>query len=140
MQQIIEFTTNNALLVSGLLASALAVVFYELRAKQRDIASLSVSQAVRLINAGGKVLDVRSNEQYLNGHVLDAQNFPEAQLLENPESKLSGGSNVLLVCDNGSNSGGCAARLRKAGYENVFNLRGGIEEWRRDNLPLISGK
>ena len=140
MQQIIEFTTNNALLVAGLVASGLAVLFYELRAKQRDIASLSVPQAVRLINEGGQVVDVRASEQFLNGHVLDARNLPEAQLLENPDSTLGSGGNVLLVCDNGTNSGGCVARLRKAGHENVFNLRGGIEEWRRDNLPLVSGK
>jgi len=140
MQQIIEFTTNNALLVAGLVASGLAVLFYELRAKQRDIASLSIPQAVRLINDGGRVVDVRPSEQFLNGHLLDARNVPEPELLADPGDKLSDSGNVLLVCDSGATSGGCVARLRKAGHENVFNLRGGLEEWRRDNLPLVSGK
>jgi rhodanese-related sulfurtransferase len=27
--------------------------------------------------------------------------------------------------------------LRKAGYENVFSLRGGLGTWRSDNLPLV---
>jgi len=140
MQQLIEFTNNNALLVAGLLASGLAVIFYELRSQQRNIASLSIPQAVRLINSGARVVDVRPNEQFLNGHLLDARNLPEAKLLENPDAAVGSADSMLLVCDSGASSGGCVARLRKAGHENVFNLRGGLEEWRRENLPLVSGQ
>jgi rhodanese-related sulfurtransferase len=44
---------------------------------------------------------------------------------------------LLTVCDNGSLSGKAASLLRKAGYENVFSLRGGLGTWRAENLPLV---
>jgi rhodanese-related sulfurtransferase len=43
---------------------------------------------------------------------------------------------LLTVCDSGQTSGKAAAVLRKAGYENSFSLRGGIQAWRAENLPL----
>jgi rhodanese-related sulfurtransferase len=139
MPDIIEFASNNALLVSGLMASALAVIFYELKLKAQTIASLSIPLAVRMINDGGAIIDVRSSEQFLNGHIIDSSNVPEATLLESPDGHIAGKNNVLLVCATGSGSGGAVSKLRKAGHENVFSIRGGIEEWRRENLPLVDG-
>jgi rhodanese-related sulfurtransferase len=44
---------------------------------------------------------------------------------------------VLTVCDNGTSSGKAANRLRKAGYDKVFSLQGGLNGWRAQNLPLV---
>ena len=140
MQEVIEFAGNNALLTTGLIASGLAVIFYELRLKARDIASLGVPMAVRLINDGSAVIDVRASERYLDGHIIDARNVPEEQLLKNAGDHAGKDRKVLLVCDTGARSGGCVAQLRKEGHDNVFSLRGGLEEWRKENLPLVSGK
>ena len=139
MPDIIEFASNNALLVSGLTASALAVIFYELKLKAQSIASLSLPVAVRMINDGGAVIDVRPSEQYLNGHIIDSSNVPEATLLKSPAEHVANKERVLLVCATGSGSGGAVAQLRKAGHDNVFSISGGIDEWRRENLPLVSG-
>ena len=43
---------------------------------------------------------------------------------------------LLTVCDSGQTSPKAAAVLRKAGYENSFSLRGGIQACRAENLPL----
>ncbi|MBT8422870.1 MAG: rhodanese-like domain-containing protein [Gammaproteobacteria bacterium] len=137
MQEFIEFAGNNVLLVTGLLASGFAAIFYELRVKARNIASLSVPVAVRMINDGSKVVDIRDAEQFAAAHIVDSTNIPRADL--NGESKpVKSGKNVVLVCDTGSASGDCVAQLRKDGHENVFSLRGGLAEWRKENLPLVS--
>jgi rhodanese-related sulfurtransferase len=44
------------------------------------------------------------------------------------------------VCKNGVASGKAATRLVKAGFTNVATLAGGIEAWRRADLPLAKGK
>jgi rhodanese-related sulfurtransferase len=44
---------------------------------------------------------------------------------------------VLICCDTGVISGGAARRLSGLGFTQVANLRGGLNAWRRDNLPLI---
>jgi len=137
MQEIVDFANNNLLLVTGLIASGLAAVFYELRLKARNVASLGIPMAVRMINDGSKIVDVRPAEKYAAGHIVDARNIPQDTLL-NDTSVLDAKKNVVLVCDTGANSGECVAKLRKDGLENVFSLRGGLEEWRKENLPLVS--
>ena len=138
MQELVEFASNNALLVTGLIASGLAAVFYELRLKARNIASLGTPMVVQMINEGGKVVDVRTAELFAGGHIVDARNVPQQELLDDSSAVKTQKKNIVLVCDNGTQSGECVARLRKDGHENVFSLRGGLEDWRKENLPLIS--
>ena len=138
MQELAEFTAQNALLVSGLIASALAVVFYELKIKARGIASLSPAMAVRLINNGSTVVDVRTADQFATGHIVNARNMPEAQLLQSSDALAKHKKGTLLVCDNGMRSAECAAKLRKEGIDNVFSIKGGVSAWQQDNLPTVS--
>jgi rhodanese-related sulfurtransferase len=135
METLVEFANNNLLLVTGLLAAGLAATFYELRLKARNIASLSIPLAVRMINQGGRVIDVRQAEKFASGHIVDARNIDRETLLKSPEQIKK--KNTVLVCDTGADSGECVAQLRKKGMENVFSLRGGLEEWRKENLPLV---
>lgn len=140
MQALVEFinaSTMNMILVTGLMASLLAVIFYELKLKARNIASLSIPLTVRMINRGGRVVDVRPADRFAAGHIVDAKNIPQQELLKNPEDLKRKNKDVILVCDTGASSGECVARLRKDGFENVYSLRGGLEDWRKENLPLV---
>ena len=138
MQDLVQFSTDNWILVSGFIASGLAVIFYELKLKAQGISSVTTSVAVQLINSGFRVVDVRESEKYAGGHIIDADNVPEAELLAKPDriSKLKKGA--VLVCDHGSHSASCAAKLRKQGVEKVFSLKGGLHAWRQENLPVVS--
>jgi rhodanese-related sulfurtransferase len=44
---------------------------------------------------------------------------------------------LLVVCDTGTSSGRAAGTLRKAGFENAFSLKGGLNAWRTENLPVV---
>ncbi len=138
MQELVEFASNNMLLVTGLIASALAAIFYELRLKTQNLASLGTPAVVRMINDGSKVIDVRTAEQFTGGHIVDARNVPKQELLNDSSAVQNQKKNIVLVCDTGAQSGECVVFLRKDGHQNIFSLRGGLEEWRKENLPLIS--
>jgi rhodanese-related sulfurtransferase len=43
---------------------------------------------------------------------------------------------VVLVCASGARSSRAVGLLRKAGYENVRSLAGGLAAWREANLPV----
>ena len=138
MQDIAEFISNNLLLATGLLASGLAVIFYELRLQARNVGGVSIPAVVRMINDGSKIIDVRPAELFTAGHIVDARNIGKQELLDAADKTLAKHKkNVVLVCDNGAGSAECATKLRKDGYENVFSLRGGLDEWRKENLPLV---
>ena len=138
MQDIIEFTNQNIWLVTGLVASGLAVIFFELRLKARDIGSLSTSLAVSAINNGTAVIDVRPAEQFATGHIVDAHNMLAADLDAAKEPLTKNKKGNVLVGENGASSAECAARLRKQGIDNVFSLKGGVMAWQQENLPIVS--
>jgi rhodanese-related sulfurtransferase len=137
MDQIIEYTNNNLLLVAGTVMIALAVIFYELRMQVSSVAAMSSSQVVGLINQGAKIVDIRPSANFDAGHIVDALNIPGPELVGEQSQKLKKAKSIVLVCDDGSKSGQSATTMRKEGFENTFSLQGGMTAWQRDNLPIV---
>jgi rhodanese-related sulfurtransferase len=138
MAQLAEFATNHPFLVAGLIAALLAVIVHEIRLKSQAISQVSVVDAVRLINKGAVVIDVRNAEAYQAGHIVNARHVALDTLDADkpPLSKLKA-KPVLAVCDTGGSAAKAANTLRQKGFENTFSLRGGLAAWRAQNLPLI---
>lgn len=137
MNQLIEFASNHPVLVAAVIAAWLAVLFYELRLRSTGTTHISTADAVRLINKGAVVIDVREPAQFQAGHIVNARNVELARIEKDSDAVKHKNKVVLTVCDNGVTSGKAAALLRKAGHANVFSLRGGLAGWRADNLPLV---
>ena len=138
MAQLVEFTGNHLLLVAGLLAALAAVTFYELRLRAQGATHVTTADAVRLINKGALVVDVRKAEEFEKGHIVNARNVPLDQMQKGDDAINKQKNKILLaVCADGSSAGRAAGHLRKAGYENAFSLKGGLAGWRADNLPLV---
>jgi rhodanese-related sulfurtransferase len=137
MGQIVEFAANHVWLVTGLLVASLAVMFNELRLRAQGATHVSAADAVRLINRGALVIDVRKPEEYQTGHIVNARNVPVERVQQGDEINKKKDKILLAVCADGMSSGRAAGHLRKAGYENAFSLKGGLAGWRADNLPLV---
>ena len=138
MAQLAEFAGNHVWLVAGLLAAWAAVMFYELKLRSHGATHVTTADAVRLINKGALVIDVRKPEEYVKGHIVNARNVPLERVQQDDSAINKQKSKILLpVCGDGATSGRAAGHLRKAGYENAFSLKGGIAGWRADNLPLV---
>lgn len=138
MGKIFEFAANNPWLATGTIAMALAVIFYELRQKAGGLASVTSAQAVRLINQGARVIDIRDEGPFDAGHIVDAKNIPAAKLEDQLDQKLKKAKSIIVVCDTGSRSGQAVAALRRGGHDNAFNLQGGLAGWRSENLPVVT--
>jgi len=136
MSQLLEFIGNHPLLAVGVVAAGLAVLFNELRMRSQAVGALSTAQAVQLINNGAAVLDIRSAEDFSASRLIDSQNVAPDELAQH--KKLKAKKNVLLVCENGTKSSRALNVLRKADFDNVFILKGGIAAWQQDRLPVES--
>ena len=135
MGQLAEFAGNHPYLVLGLFGAWGAVMFYELKLKAQGITQVSATDAVKLINKGAIVVDVRNIDAYETGHIVNARNIPLAGL---PDKLLKHKKKVLLtVCDTGTNSGKAVNLLRKTGCEKVFSLKDGLRGWQGENYPLV---
>lgn len=96
--------------------------------------------AGRLERATGvAVVDVRGPDEFRGplGHILVASNVPIDEL-PGRLSELGGfkGSPLVVVCRTDKRSAAAAALLRNAGFHDVQVLRGGMERWNRQGLPV----
>lgn len=83
------------------------------------------------------ILDVRSDDEWADGHIPGAIHAPLGRLLQRlPRLPLPTGGRVVVQCQSGSRSGIAASLLRTHGI-NAQNLRGGITEWARDGHAVV---
>ncbi|MDQ0416362.1 rhodanese-related sulfurtransferase [Croceifilum oryzae] len=75
-------------------------------------------------------VDVRTIEEYEEGHIPDSLHIPLDQL-EQRQEELAGfkDQNILLVCRSGVRSVYAAEVLADHGYTHLYNLKGGMLEW-----------
>lgn len=138
MGQLFEFIGNHPVIVAGIVASGLAVLFYELRLRLAGAVHVSAADAVRLINKGALVVDVRKPEEFAAGHIVNARNVALDKLQQGDDSIGKKKDKILLtVCDTGVAAGRAADLLRRAGYQNSFSIKGGLIGWRAENLPVV---
>lgn len=74
------------------------------------------------------LLDVRSVQEFNEGHLLGALNLPLGEL-KNKVSLLipNHGQTIIVYCKMGSRSLKAATILNKMGYINVYQLKGGLD-------------
>ena len=138
MQQFLEYVANHPVLVGATVLLALAALAYEWSRARGGGLSVGPTDAVRLMNQGALVLDVRSRDQYDTGHVIDARNVPSADRSQSVETlKKYREKPVLTCCETGMTASAAARTLRDQGFSKVASLRGGLQAWRAENLPLV---
>lgn len=138
MQQLIEYIGHHPYLAGGAVVAFVVVAVFELRAKGEAYAALSAMQAVRLMNQGALVIDLRGKELFDAGHIGEARNVPVAGLESSAESLTKWrDKNIIIYCDTGRDGAIAARTLTKLGFAKAFNLDGGLNAWLKDNLPVV---
>jgi rhodanese-related sulfurtransferase len=139
MSQLVEFLTAHPIMVGVTVALAAAAVTIEVRHRSRGGVAVGPNDAVRLMNAGAVVLDVRKAEEFAASHIIDARNIPQAELAQQADSlKKYREKPVIVCCESGVTGNAAVTTLKSQGFTKVVNLRGGLSAWRQENLPLVS--
>jgi rhodanese-related sulfurtransferase len=138
MERLIEYITRHPFLAGGTAVLALAVLAYEASRARSGGQSVGPMDAVRLINEGALLLDVRTQAEFDAGHILDARHVPQDQIASSGEVlKRYKDKVVIACCESGMRSGAAARVLQAQGFTKVVNLKGGLQSWRAENLPLV---
>jgi len=118
---------------------ALAVAAYEAsRARAGGGLSVGPTEAVRMLNQGAVLVDVRSQAEFDSGHIIESKHLPVEQVGQAAESlKKFKDKPVIVCCESGNRSAAAGRELRAQGFTQVANLRGGLQAWRADGLPLV---
>lgn len=138
-QQLIAFIGNHWILFTAL-AVIIALLVHNLVVSGKG--SVDPAGATELINRkDALVLDVRPAADFAQGHIVNARNIPL-----NGFAKQTGSLHkhkerpILVACRSGSQSSIACRQLRKEGFGEVYNLRGGILAWQSADLPLSRKK
>ncbi|HNL65653.1 MAG TPA: rhodanese-like domain-containing protein, partial [Ferruginibacter sp.] len=102
--------------------------------------SLNAEEFEKQLNAtpNAQVLDVRTQDEYLSGHLKNAllADWTDPNEFQRRIAFIDKHKPLFVYCLSGGRSAAAAARLRKMGYENVYELRGGTNAWRAAGKPL----
>ena len=130
---------NNLALVALFLASGVMLLWPEIsRLTGAGGSEIGTLDATRLMNqAGTLVLDVRDEKEFAEGHLPRARHVPlkelEARVGELAKFKSKP---VIVTCRGGARAGAAARMLRAQGFTTVYQLKGGLAEWRKASLPV----
>ncbi|MEE4362083.1 MAG: rhodanese-like domain-containing protein [Pseudomonadales bacterium] len=136
MAQLFEFVSNHFFLVGGFLVLLVLFVLNETRRGGREV---SAQELVNLVNRDeAVVLDVRDRKEYQAGHITSALNIPFPTLEKRiDELKPHRDRTLVVICKMGQHSNAAGTLLRKAGFEKVARLSGGMMAWRNASLPVV---
>ena len=140
--ELTAFIARHPLLWLALAGLTLALVANEVAGLFRGYKGLRPAGLTALVNRDNAlVVDLRPIGDFEKGHIPGSKNVQMSQF--DPEAKQLAAAKslpVVLVCKAGQVAGGAAKRLRKAGFERVYVLDGGIGAWQQDGLPLAKGR
>ncbi|MCO5232711.1 MAG: thioredoxin fold domain-containing protein [Chitinophagales bacterium] len=101
---------------------------------------LDVKEFSEAVKDGAKVqlIDVRTPGEYSQGHITDAQNFDwNGQYFDLQISNLDKSQPVYIYCLSGGRSASAAKKMVNEGFT-IYELKGGINNWRANNMPEIA--
>jgi rhodanese-related sulfurtransferase len=135
----IEFVGNHPGLFAALGAILALLAWTAVRERLLGIRSVGPAEATLLIShKDAVVVDVREPHEVKDGTILNAVHIPVGQVKDSLGKLEKFRDRPIIVgCRSGSRSGSAAAALVKAGFGEVYNLRGGMMAWQNANLPLV---
>lgn len=138
MEEFIDFASRNYFLFIALLAVITLIVVTELRRFGRGYKMITPAEAVMLINKeDALVLDVRETKEHNQGSIIDAKHVAISALSEKANNLAEDKDRPILVfCKMGNRSSEACKLLLKNDYTKVYNLKGGMNAWVNDQLPI----
>ena len=99
---------------------------------------ITAEEAQAMMDGDVIILDVRTQEEFNNGHIRNAILIPDYEIKEKIEEIISNKNKTILVyCKTGVRSEKVARELIDLGYINVYDF-GGIEAWRGEIVWDVS--
>lgn len=89
----------------------------------------------KLRNGDATLVDVREYAEFAGGRVEGAKLLPLGEL-EKRHTELDHSKPVYVMCRTGNRSGQAQKKLKNLGFENVINVAGGFEAWKKEDLPF----
>jgi rhodanese-related sulfurtransferase len=101
-----------------------------------EVPTVDPAGALRRLQAGAVLLDVRESDEWDTGHAPDASWIPMGDLGARSH-ELAGDRPIIVVCRSGGRSARVTGVLLSAGYD-AANLAGGMQAWAAAGLSVVT--
>jgi rhodanese-related sulfurtransferase len=81
------------------------------------------------------LVDVREHAEFAGGRIDGAKLIPLGEI-EKRHSEIDHSKPIYVMCRTGNRSAQAQAKLKSLGFENVVNVAGGFEAWKKEDLPF----
>lgn len=141
MQQFGEFVVNHWDLFLALALILMMLYGGTISSRMSGFNHIDPTGTVRLMSHDDALLlDVREDGEFAEGHIAGAHHIPLGSLTSRlTELDSAKQRPVVVACRSGHRSGVACRQLRKQGFEQVYNLRGGMMAWQNASLPVDRG-
>jgi len=135
---VLHFLQNNIWTVLIALTSGVMLLWSFFGNRLRGIKEIDLVAAMQRINhQNALVLDVREQNEYDAGHIINSKLIPAGKLLERiGELEKYRERPIIVLCRSGQRSSSACAVLGKQGFTQAHTLSGGILAWQKASLPL----
>lgn len=138
MEKVVQFLLEHWAL-SGLFALLLVVFLVnEFRNRSFGIPSVNCPELVNLINhSRAAVIDIRDEALFSGGHIIGATHLRQQdfEAKKNTFNKFKARP-MVVVCEQGAQSPKAAQWLLDQGFKEIYYLKGGLQAWRAENMPV----
>ncbi len=147
---------NNKLTIAALIVAAFLIggAVYHAKAPSSQIGQAQQENKTIYMNLSAKdfaqkieeykndpntiILDVRTQDEFNQGHIEGAQNLDfYSPLFANELNSLDKNKRYFIYCRSGNRSGQTMQLMKQLGFKEVYNLQYGIKDWQSNNLPLV---
>ena len=91
-----------------------------------------------IAETGTQIIDVRTPEEFAEGHIQGAVNIPvESSDFLDAVADLDPDATYAVYCRSGNRSQGAVASMASAGITEIYELESGTVGWTGEGLPLV---
>ena len=95
--------------------------------REIDEKDIELEELKKLQKEGAMIVDVRSPQEYREGHIDGAISIPEYEIKKEIENRIPDkNKNIVVYCSSGGRSKKAQKQLKKLGYNQVYNLYNGL--------------
>ena len=113
----------------------IGAAFLLLRPQSALPSEVQAAQAYDMYQKGALFLDVRTQQEWDQGHVARSILIP-LDLLQSRMNELPRDKDIVVICLSGARSKEGATLLRQAGFTRVTCMSGGIKAWVEAGYPI----
>ncbi|MDX2190593.1 MAG: thioredoxin domain-containing protein [Bacteroidota bacterium] len=112
---------------------------FSCQSQNADVLDPTTFDQLAASTANSVILDVRTPNEYAEGFINNSINIDyNSGSFKADVRKLDKSKPTFVYCLSGGRSSSAASFMRSSGFVKVYELKGGLLSWQKNNLPIVT--